>query len=508
MGKILEMDAYIVLIANHNTVIQDLGKYHIGVPVDTGMRTAAITSPVPDGSYNVFDGLVDDLTLLGGDTPMLASHETAVNTIKQYVPMVNGKVLSFSESLGNCALKLVNKVGQYALKNLNATATAVTLYNADGTYLRGSSGNTISLSYNGYGLNGSPYQYIGITVGGFDDEGKFTPDYPMYYYGFSGTRALTRGTVNSAYTNDARVINFLNNIKTYVVEDDPYGPGGYSGPGGGDGGFDFDGVPDAFTGDMTGVMTGMNTGFFTIYHPSAAELTNLANYLWSNSFDLDVFKKLFNNPMELFLTLNMLPFDVPSGQQKEVGFGLISSGVYMTTAADRYYTKTFGPLEVKERWGGYLDYAPYIKAEMYLPYIGTVPIDIDDIMNQYIEVVYVVDVLSGGCVAGINKWKRSLGAVRPAQAYCIGRHSGNAATQLPITGSDYSTLLTGIFSAVSGAVAGAVSGGGAGAVAGGLAAASSAVVNDSKPQIAKGGSAAGVHGWLSTQHPSLITHKD
>lgn len=312
------------------------------------------------------------------------------------------------------------------------------------------------------------------------------------------------GTFPSLTATDVVGEAIVNRTPVGGQPDNPYSGGGSSGPGGGGGTFDFTGVPDPFTGDTTNLMDGFDTGFFTVYRPSAAELQNLAGYLWSSNFDLDQFKKLFNNPMDLFLTLNMLPVTVEAGQTKEVGFGLISSGIYMTTAAKRYHTEVFGPLAVLEPWAGYLSYSPYVKAELYLPYIGTVPIDIDDIMNQYINVVYVIDVLSGACVAGINKWERKYGNVMPASAYCIGRHSGNAATQLPITGSDYSTLLTGIFSAVSGAVAGGISGGGAGAIAGGLAAASSAVVNESKPQISKGGTAAGVHGWLSTQHPSLI----
>ena len=301
-------------------------------------------------------------------------------------------------------------------------------------------------------------------------------------------------------------VNILDDIynRRPVKVLDPYEEGGYSEPGGGDGNWDTVGEGDPFTGDMTGVMDGMDTGFFTLYKPSTAELQNLASYLWSNSFDLAIFKKLFNNPMDLFLTLNMLPVPVPAGQQKEVGFGLISTGVMMTTAANRYYTKVFGPKFISKRFGNYMDYSPYSKFELYLPYIGVVSIDSDDIMNNYVDIVYVIDILTGACVAGINKWKAAAGSSRPGDATCIGIYSGNAAIQLPITGSDYSTLLTGIFSAVSGTIAGAVTGGGAGAIAGGLAAASGAVVNESKPQISKGGTASGVHGWLNKQHPFLI----
>lgn len=322
------------------------------------------------------------------------------------------------------------------------------------------------------------------------------PDLPVY------AEASQTGTMQP--DTSLTITDYVFNRRSISDDDDPYEEGGYSEPGGGDGDWDSSGEGDPFTGDMTGVMTGMDTGFFTLYRPSSAELRNLAGYLWSNSFDLDIFKKLFNNPMDLFLTLNMLPVQVPAGQQKEVGFGLISTGVMMTTAADRYYTKVFGPKLIKKRFGNYMDFSPYSKFDLYLPYIGVVSIDSDDIMNHYMEIVYVIDVLSGACVAGINKWPASSGSIRPINATCIGVYSGNAATQLPITGSDYSTLLTGIFSAVSGTIAGALSGGSTGAVAGGLAAASSAVVNESKPQISKGGTTSGVHGWINKQHPCLI----
>lgn len=283
-------------------------------------------------------------------------------------------------------------------------------------------------------------------------------------------------------------------------DDDPFSDGGYAGGDDGDtGDFDYDGDPQPGNAPAP-FHDGLDTGFYTLYAPSATELQNLATYLWSTNFDLNLFKRLFNNPMDLFLVLGILPVTIPKGSQKEVGIGLITTGVFMTTAASRVVSKDMGTIHVSGTTASYLDYAPYTHVDLLLPFVGVVPIDIDAIMGKDVNVLYNVDVLTGSCVAMINAGKT--GAM-----HCIGAYAGNCMRSIPLTGADYTTMLSGLVQTAGAIAAGAAAGGAAGAVAGGLSAASSAVVNEGKPMIQKGGAISSSAGFMlgsNQMRPVLI----
>jgi len=278
-----------------------------------------------------------------------------------------------------------------------------------------------------------------------------------------------------------------------IVQPDPYEPGGYSGGSTGRGDFDMEGDPQPFGPVPAFVKDGLDTGFYTLYNPSAGELRNLASYLWSNNFDLDLLKKLFNNPMDLILNFGVVPCQITSGGLKEVGIGLISTGVMMNTAAVRNVYLEFGPVDIDEAFSGYLDYAPYTRIDIILPFVGVVPLDTDAIMGRTIKVCYNIDILTGSCVAGIN-----------AGGHCIGEYAGNCLRPLPLTGADYSNMIGSLITTAGAIAAGVATGGGAGAVAGGLGAASSAIVNEGKPMIEKGGAISSAAGYLGHLKPTLI----
>lgn len=272
---------------------------------------------------------------------------------------------------------------------------------------------------------------------------------------------------------------------------DPYGqdPDGTTGTGGGTG--TFDGTGDDI--DIPGLPTlsAVDTGFITLFNPSAAQLKNLANYMWSTGFDLDTFKKLFADPMDCILGLSIVPVAVPNGGGATVNVGNISTGVSMTKAASQYVEVDCGTLNVEEYWGAYLDYDPYTQAEIYLPYIGTHPLKVDDIMGKAVRVVYHVDILSGACTAFV----KCGGSV-------LYEFIGQCSSSIPITGNDWTNVINGVIS-IAGAIGSMIATGGASApMASGVIA--STAVNSMKPNVEKSGSMSGTGGMLAVQTPYLI----
>lgn len=274
-----------------------------------------------------------------------------------------------------------------------------------------------------------------------------------------------------------------------IIPEDPYGQGGESGTGGGTG--DFDGTSDSIDFPSAPTLSAVDTKFISLYTPTLSELDALASYMWSSAFDLSTFKKLFADPMDCILGLSIVPVAVPSGGSRNVSVGDITTGVTMTVAGAQYVDIDCGTLNVNEYWGAYLDYDPYTKAELYLPFIGVHPIAVDDIMGKSVHIKYRIDILSGACIAFVKCGNSVL--------YSF---IGQCSSSIPITGNDWTNVINGVLS-IAGSIGTMVATGGASAPMAATAIASTAV-NGFKPNVEKSGSMSGTGGMLGIKTPYLI----
>lgn len=290
-------------------------------------------------------------------------------------------------------------------------------------------------------------------------------------------------------TNYANLNNYPDILEPYYEDDDPYANGGDSDTGGGNG--DFDGSGDPVEHPTAPGVSAVDTGFITLFNPTVAQLKSLANYMWSGAFDLETFKKIFADPMDAILGLSMVPVNVPNGSLGSVKVGNIDTGVQMTKANSQYVTVNCGSINVNEYWGAYLDYAPFTKAEIYLPYIGTHAINIDDIMGKTISVQYIVDILSGACNATIK-----------CGTAVLYEFIGHCSASIPISGNDWTNVINGVLT-VAGSIGSMVATSGMTApIAAGTIA--STAVNDMKPTVEKSGSLSGSGSLLGIQRPYLM----
>ena len=286
--------------------------------------------------------------------------------------------------------------------------------------------------------------------------------------------------------------------------DNPYGDPGTSGPGGGDGGY---GDPDEV--DPTAVpdlptASAASTGFITIYNPTNANLTSLGNYLWSSAFDLNTFKKMYADPMECIISLGIVPCLPNSGGTRNIYFGNIDTGINCTFLSSQYAKVDCGSVNITKYVGSFMDYSPYVKVNLFLPYIGFIHLGTDDIMGGSINVTYHVDVLSGDCIAFITHSSKGV----------LYSYTGNCLTNVPVTAANYASSLRNYYEAVMGIIPstanGAMSGGAAGAAAGAMSGALSAASNivlNTKPDFQRSGSLGGSSGIMGVQKPFIIIER-
>lgn len=277
------------------------------------------------------------------------------------------------------------------------------------------------------------------------------------------------------------------------VSTDPYTPGGESKESASDDGT-WDDSGDSI--EIPGLPTwsATDTGFVTIYRPTNAQLKSLAAYMWnSDLFDLDTYRKLYANPMECILGLSVVPVDPGTSGTRPVTVGNITTGVSMDIAATEHVVVECGSVPIKHYSGSALDYEPYTKIQIYLPFVGFRDLPVDEVMGGSVEVEYHVDILSGAMMCYVR-----------ARGRVVGQYSGACAAQLPISANDMSAVITGAVS-VAASVASMVAT--KGATAGAEAANIASTVVGMKPNVQKSGSCSGVAGQLGMRRPYLIIQR-
>ena len=306
--------------------------------------------------------------------------------------------------------------------------------------------------------------------------------------------------INTYFSN----VSFPDAAQDIEDTDNPYGDPGTSGPGGGDGDYgDPDDVDPTLVPDLPTV-SAASTGFITIYNPSNANLAALGQYLWSSAFDLDTFKKMYADPMECIISLGIVPCLPNSGGSRNIFFGNIDTGINCNFLASQYAKVDCGSVNITKYVGSFMDYSPYVKVNLFLPYIGFIHLGTDDIMGGSINVTYHVDVLSGDCIAFITHSSKGV----------LYSYTGNCLTNVPVTAANYASSLRNYYESVlgiipstaNGAMSGGAAGAAGGAIAGALSAASNIVLN-SKPEFQRSGSLGGSAGIMGVQKPFIIIER-
>lgn len=337
-----------------------------------------------------------------------------------------------------------------------------------------------------------------LCVGKNDDSDFSDADYLTYLnyvYFFEGENEGELDYVDFVRNDTARMTRDL--LPILKTADTSKGfPGDESDTGGGTG--DFDGSSDNIDFSELPIKSAVDAGFVTIYTPSTSQLVSLAKYMWTTDF-VDVIKKLFGDPMDAILGLSIVPVSVPASTTKEVSVGFVGTGVTMPVASDQYIGFDCGTLNVKEYWGSALDYAPYTKANIFLPYIGFRQLSVDDIMGKAVHLKYRIDILSGACTAQI----KCGGSV-------LYQFSGSCAASLPVSGRDFSDIVRNAIS-IAGSTGAMIASGGmsapisAGVVTAGLTTANN--VMGMKPHLQHSGAVSGTGGLLGLQIPFMILER-
>lgn len=231
-------------------------------------------------------------------------------------------------------------------------------------------------------------------------------------------------------------------------------------------------------------------------------LTNLFGKLWdTNIFNiLTQFQKLVDNPMDCIISLHCVPLAPRTVGNEDIIIGSFNTEVQAPVLANQYVTIDCGIYNLQEYWGSALDYNPYTKVSLYMPFIGIQELDVDDVMNNTVHIKYNIDLLTGDCLCNVM-----------CGMSVLYKYSGNLKQDIPLSARTSDLLLKGIGGSAgaiaAGAMGGAVGGltGAAIALGGGLSSAAS--VTSSKIHTSRSGSLSGSVGLLDDFRPFFILHR-
>lgn len=242
---------------------------------------------------------------------------------------------------------------------------------------------------------------------------------------------------------------------------DPNQQGGTSVSGGGQG--TFDDSSDIVPIPPLPSLSVSGCGLVTLFRPTLVELQALGSYLWTNITDfIENLNKLFMNPMDYIISLNILPCNPSVGASRPINIGSVTTSISMSPVTSQWYEFDCGTININEYWGSALDYAPSTKISLFLPFIGSVTLNTDEVMGNRLGVKYRIDLLSGQCVAMVT-----VAGLVDQTGTVYYQYTGECAVSVPLTGADWSRIYSAAIGAIGAAVSGGIAAGAAGVAAGG-----------------------------------------
>ena len=244
-------------------------------------------------------------------------------------------------------------------------------------------------------------------------------------------------------------------------------------------------------------------GFVTPYKLTAAEMQQFGEDIFTDNI-WQAISNYFSKPMDAVAGCMIIPFNPNASSVWYPKFGLTTWPHGYHKLDSDFFTVDCGSTKIDGYYGGFLDYMA--KISLWLPYIGYVNLNPDEVTDEYISIKYKVDCITGACTAFVM-----LGYGSPNNLRTIGQYTGNCGVQVPISGESFNNAIAAglnlMTTIAGGAAMGAITGGaGAAAMAGvaGMIGGAANMIEGMKPNITRNGAPGSTSGYLGIQYPYII----
>lgn len=203
-------------------------------------------------------------------------------------------------------------------------------------------------------------------------------------------------------------------------------------------------------------VSGSALSMFVVHAPTDAEVASLSTYLWTPDFFTNI-SKIMQDPMSCIISLHQIYCAPSTNGTGNIKLGYLDSGVSAAIVSNQYVDIDCGYVTVPKYYGNAMDNDPYTSVQIYLPFIGFAQLSNAEVMGAKVYCKYVVDVFTGSCIAALKVVRDNLSAT-------LYQYGGTCGVQLPITGSNFSGVISSLAGITAGAI-GAIATGGVGGLA-------------------------------------------
>lgn len=189
---------------------------------------------------------------------------------------------------------------------------------------------------------------------------------------------------------------------------------------------------------------------------NANTVKNLADFLWNA--DETKFQEIVKglalmgeNPMNGIIDLRLFPFNVAlknsATEAEPIVIGRTNTGVNGIKLTEKINSLIdLGECTFFTKFKNFLDYEPYTTAQLYIPYIGVVPVSTAEFMGHRISVKMIVDYTTGAGTAIV--FKDDIPFIY---------RNGVVGISIPMTGNDSASYASTVIGNVIGGAVGGVS---------------------------------------------------
>ena len=189
---------------------------------------------------------------------------------------------------------------------------------------------------------------------------------------------------------------------------------------------------------------------------SDIELRKLSQFLWSANF-FDNVLLVNNRPIENIISLKaVIGSASTTGASQVLTLGNVASTVNVIPCAETI-TINVGGITIPKKYNNFLDFEPYTKVQIYLPFYGTAMLNSSLVVGRRIDIAYIIDVITGTAKISIKHANKTL--------Y---EYKTTCACDLPLTSSNRASVEMGYISSGLGMGVSLASGNVIGAIASGL----------------------------------------
>ena len=148
---------------------------------------------------------------------------------------------------------------------------------------------------------------------------------------------------------------------------------------------------------------------------------------------------LTNNPIDCIISLQRYPMEIPKGEATTIRLGKYDTRLYAHVMEKTAYFYLFSGKTINPKFGdSFLDYQPFTKMELYVPFCGTIQLNPADIIGRQLNVQLVVDFTTGTCTGFIM-----------SNDLVIETLNGNIAIDIPVTGIQAATVASQLNNAIA-----------------------------------------------------------